>query len=69
MRAKYSHGVWKPFAHTFEKAIFRKQICVDAHWLTHVFSDLSLSCMFQTKCHRQNDRTDRGIISLFFMKK
>ena len=21
--------------------------------------------MFQTKCHRQNDRTDRGIMSLF----
>ena len=26
------------------------------------------SPMFQTKCHRQNDHTDRGIISLFLWK-
>ena len=58
MRAKYSHGVWERFAHTFEKPHFRQKLCVDVpfYWLSHVFSNLSLSSMFQTNCHRVRER-------------
>ena len=63
MCAKYSHGVWERFAHTFENSDFQH---VDTVFVCGycVFKPL-LSSMFGIKCYRQNDRTDHGMISRF----
>ena len=67
--AKYSHKMWEQFAHTFEKSDLWLKVYILIHdlYATIVCWNLCFP-MFETKCYRQNDCTDHGIISWFSEK-
>ena len=46
--AKYSHGVWERFAHTFDKSLFDKKTCVSGilYVFTYVFGSFTFLYVF-----------------------
>ena len=61
-------GVGTICPYFWQVSFVTKNMCFDIQYLLYYymyFKTVSLSSMFETKCYRQNDRIDRGIISRF----
>ena len=61
-------GVGMICPYFWEICFFTRHMCLDIQYLLYYymcFETCSLSSMFETKCYRQNDRSDRVVISWF----